>query len=275
LSAQQGNRNVVFQTAITTSSGRMICSPPVTYQLRVEPRANNSDLAASAFAQSARRLENRVVPIRAVMTGPPSAVWDKQALALADEMNRPLPNWLFLVDKEFATQLKEVAIPAGKGLPVRLAVRVGISRTDIGPALRVVRADFMDGAKITKTIPPVQGSGESDQNALEALNQSPRSFAGRDVTVEGRMSMNVRGMASEPQYTLFLPNGKPAASAYFTSSKEFADKFRAVDLPVGSVDHVRATLRVDDEKKINNLPVATITKLEFLGRNGEIVKTVE
>jgi predicted Zn finger-like uncharacterized protein len=272
--AQQGDRNVVFQMAVTTTSGRTICSAPVTYQLRVETRLNNSDMPASIFAQSAQRFENRVVPIRAVMTGPPSTVWDKHALTLVDEIGRPLPGWLFLVDKEFATLLKEVAVPAGKGLPVRLAIRVGKSRADIGPALRVVRADFMDGARITKTIPPVEGPAESDQNALAALNQSPNSFVGRDVAVDGRMSMSIRGTPQEPQFTLFLPDGKPAAGVYFTSSKQFADKVRAVDLPLGSVDHVRATVRVED-KKINNLPAATIVKLEFLGRNGDIVKTID
>ncbi len=273
----QGNLAVALQTCIVTNSGETIYSTPVNYQLRVETRSGGStDLPLSTFAANPHRFQGNIVAVRGIMTGPPTAVWDKCALALTDEAGRALPaHWLFLANADFVAPLKEVNIPAGKGMPVRLVMRIGTSRSDLGPVMRVLRVDFMDGVKVNKTVPAVSGTSDGGQNALASLNQSPKSFVGRDVTIETRMSTNVRGTAQEPQYTIFLSTGAPAANIYFTSSKELADKFRAVDLPTGSVDRVRATLRVDDERKINNLPVATIAKFELLGRNGEVLKTLE
>jgi hypothetical protein len=210
------------------------------------------------------------------MTAQPTQVWDKYSLSLTDETGKALPShWLFLISPDFAASLKDVMVPIGRGLPVRLAVRVGPARPDMGPVLRVVRLDVMDGSKITRTVPPVSSSGFVDQNALTSLNQSPKSFAGRDVVVEGRMSMNLRGTPQEPQFTFFLPTGEPAANAFFTSSLTFANSFREVDLPAGALDRVRATVRVESDRKVNELPVVRVTKIEFLGRNGELLKTLE
>lgn len=276
LPAQEGTRTVALQTALTTTSGEVIVSQPVLYQLRVVPQQTTSDLPISTFIQNAFRAQGYVVTVRAVMTGQPTSLWNNSVLALADESGRPLPpNLTFMVNNEFAAQLKDVTIPAGKGLPVRLAIRVGASRNDIGSAFRVIRADFMDGAKVTRTVPTVKDSGSAEQGPLAALNQSPRSFVGRDVTFEARVLMNLQGTPENPQYTFLLSNSKPAAALYFSSTKAFADKFKSVDLAYGAVDRVRVTVRVDEEKKVDNLPVAMIAKLEFLGRNGDVLKTIE
>jgi S1-C subfamily serine protease len=274
----QGNLSVLLQTSITSSSGETIVSQPVAATLRISERASaiNQDLSLSMFQQTHVRngqREGLIYIVRGILTGQPTTLWDKSLLPIADENGRSFP-WLFLADNSFATHLKDVTIPAGKGVPVRMAIRVGGTRTDIGPAIRVIRLDVMDGAKAMKTIPPATGA-ESEQSVLASLNQNPQTFAGRDVVLEGRISMNVRGTAEEPLYTFFLPDGKPADRVVFTSSKALADKFRAVDLPLGAVDRVRATVGVDPEKKINNLPQVTVTKFEFLGRNGEVLKSID
>jgi predicted Zn finger-like uncharacterized protein len=276
-----GDTNVAVQTVITLNSGATLVSPPVNFLLKVSARIGpDNDLPISTFVNEMMlnpgRFEGFVVGLKGNLTGQPTAVWDKFALALTDETGKAMPpGWTFLVDSAFAKHLKDVTIPVGKGVPVRLAVRVGPNRADLGPILRVVRADVMEGVKIAHTVPPLASSSFVDQNAMASLNQNPKSFIGRNVTVEGRMSMNIRGTPENPQYTFFLANGTPAGNLYFTSAMEFANRVRAVDLPEGSIDRVRATVRVDPREKVNELPVARITKLEFVGRSGEKLLTLE
>jgi len=281
LPANQGNLTVAFQTVLLTNAGETIVSAPVEYQLKVEPRSLvGVDMQLSEFVNTVASApgihQGKVFSVRGLMTGQPSAVWDKTALALTDETGKALPaNWLFLANGDFANHLKNVTFPVGKGVPVRLALRVGRFRMDMGPVLRVIRVDFMDGTKISRTVPPLSSVSFVDSNALASLNQSPKAFAGRDVIVEARMSMNLRGTPQDPQFTFFLPTGEPAANAYFTSSLPFANAFRAVDLAPGSVDRVRATVRVESDRNVIGLPMARVTRIEFLSRDGELLKTLE
>jgi hypothetical protein len=219
--------------------------------------------------RSPERFEGKIVVVRGQISLTVVNRGQIRELQVTNETNAKPLNLYFVTTRELADQLSE-APPIDITLPARLTCRVGKKDANGVAAIRVTRVDFLGrGNRVVKTLPSDEGASDP----LIALNRHPERKIGQTVVLNARLTDGVGMRGQEPEYSVWLLTEAKPCNLQFTSSRDIATQLNA-DRGRGSTSLVRLTARVED-RMFGDRRYVTLLKIEYLGQNGDVLKTIQ
>lgn len=252
-------------------------SKPIEYTMTVADLPMGTD--ARPFAELAKnpdQLAGRTLVVKARIMAPPITREPIQDLIIADVTGQLPDRMKFLVSRELATQFDEVEREQ-QPMPVRLACLVGQRLSNGTLPVRVLRVDFIGrGNRIVRTIPAAPASSEKD---LSDLNRDPERFAGKTVNFKSMASPITSKFKTSNEFLVLFEGLQPPRNVSFTINE--AQKIRLIEklgdnIRLNMVIRVRVTGSVPDKVgAVGGKTIIPISKIELLGRDGNVVSTVE
>jgi predicted Zn finger-like uncharacterized protein len=263
---------VLLQLECTNESGEKAVSPPVRYLLAQDGVQTAGDaIPLATFRQDLSKYHGQVVAVRGKLspgTIQRSAVYEVQ---VADDSNMYPTGLVFLADREVATQLNELPLEAA--LDVRLTLRVGKQGANATTPARVARIDFIGrGNRLAKTIP----SSEEPVDPLIALNRKPEKFVGQTIVFLGLLSPVNLGSEQAPELSIAMISGKRPENLHFTSPNRIVSQLKGPGYSNDGLYPAQITVQVEP-RVLNGTgsQIATVTKIEFVDKEGKPGKTLE
>jgi hypothetical protein len=275
--AEGGKPPTVVLQLECRGSGGTVFSPPVAYKLAQTAVSTAADaIPMDQFRKDLSSHAGRVVAARgrlfsgaAVRRG---AVFELQVTGDGPNEGRP-DELIFVADREVATQLAELPT-LQQALPARLTLRVGKPGSAAGRTpVRVTRIDLI--GRNDRVVLSIPAKGEHDDK-LTALNRAPEKFAGQTLTVEGWLDPAVFGPEKEPELSVALQwSAQRPINLCFVTAPAVAARVRdKAVLPEPA--RARLTVRVEDRLTRETVQqVVTVTRIELLGKDNSILKTIE
>ena len=251
-------------------------SKPVAYTLKIGDQPIGSDARAlSDLTANPDGLAGQVLVVKARVAAPPVTRDPVQDLIIVGGDGKRPDRMRFLVDRATAAEFDEV-VPEHQVMPVRLVCVVGKRGADGMVPVRVARLDFLGRAdRVVRTIP----AAPDPDDKLAELNRDPAKFAGKTLEMKvSSIPLNVRALQLG-EYAVVFPSRFAPRNLMFTINPGMRQRLvesAGQGFRPGMLVPTRVTAVVPDRPTlVGGRTLITLTKIEFIGEEGRVMRTIE